>query len=146
MQQTVKRLDPSAVEDISRCFQVFTHLRPKLDEAQFTARLQLQVAEGYRIVYFEEGEDIVAAAGYRIVHFLAWGRVLYLDDFITRPESRKSGYGSALMHWLSKEGQSLGCEQLHLDSGYQRHDAHRFYLRHGFALRSHHCAKNLQDA
>lgn len=146
MQKIVNRLNPNSGADISRCFSVYTYLRPHLDEAQFTARLQTQMAEGYCVVYFEEGDEIVAAAGYRVLYFLAWGRVLYVDDFITRPQSRKLGFGSALMQWLSSEGRLLDCTQLHLDSGYQRHDAHRFYLRHGFALRAHHLSKNLQDA
>ena len=30
-----------------------------------------------------------------------------------------------------------------LDSGVQRHDAHRFYLRERMAITSHHFAKNL---
>lgn len=31
-----------------------------------------------------------------------------------------------------------GCNAFHLDSGTQRHDAHRFYLRHGFHISYYH--------
>ena len=37
-------------------------------------------------------------------------------------------------------------DQVHLDSGPQRHDAHRLYLNHGFKIIGHHLALNLKDS
>lgn len=137
-------LDAKNNIDVRRCFRVFSHLRPNLDEAEFVRRVQAQAAEGYNIAYIESGKEVVAAAGYRVLHFLAWGKVLYLDDLITDPERKKAGYGSALLEWVAQKGSELGCDELHLDTGYQRHDAHRLYLKNGLDLSCHHLSKKLK--
>jgi hypothetical protein len=70
------------------------------------------------LVYIQADDQVVAAAGYRIAKLLAWGRTFYVDDLIFLSTARRQGYGAAL----------LDCDQFHLDSGVQRHDAHRLYL------------------
>jgi GNAT superfamily N-acetyltransferase len=104
-----------------------------------------QRPEGYRLVgVFEEGEDAaVAVAGFRTGSSLAWGRYLYVDDLVTKAAFRGRGHGGALMHWLVEEAQRLGCDSLHLDSGTQRHDAHRFYLDHGLHIPGFHFARGV---
>lgn len=139
----IQVLDTKSESDIRRCFRVFAHLRPHLDEAEFVKRVRTQAAEGYGIAYIEDGEAVVAAAGFRVLHFLAWGRILYLDDLITDPQRKKSGYGSALLDWVERKANELGCAELHLDTGYQRHDAHRLYLNKGMDFSCHHVSKKL---
>jgi GNAT superfamily N-acetyltransferase len=122
-------------------------LRPHLvDLADFAARVDgRQRAEGYRLVAsFEEGESEAAAvAGFRVTNHLAWGHCLYVDDLSTRASHRRRGHAAALMAWLVEEAKRLGCDELHLDSGHQRHDAHRFYLNHGMDITAHHFRLNL---
>ncbi len=91
-----------------------------------------QRPERYRLLAsFEAGsDDAVAVAGFRRLHSLLWGDCLYVDDLVTLPEGRGRGHADALFSWLIAEANRLGCEQLHLDSGMQRHTAHRFYLNH----------------
>jgi GNAT superfamily N-acetyltransferase len=139
----VHTLNVQNAVDVRRCFRVFAFLRPHLDEAEFAKRVQVQAREGYVIAYIESGTDVVAAAGYRVQHFLAWGKVLYLDDLITDPAVTKAGFGSALMKWVMQQGKTLGCDEIHLDTGYQRHDAHRLYLRSGMNLSCHHMSGKL---
>lgn len=43
-----------------------------------------------------------------------------------------------LVSWFKSHALATGCEQIHLDSGVQRFAAHRFYLREGFNIASHH--------
>ena len=43
-----------------------------------------------------------------------------------------------LMDWLVGRAREQGCDELHLDSGVQRYGAHRFYLRYGMDITSHH--------
>jgi hypothetical protein len=43
-----------------------------------------------------------------------------------------------MLSWLKSHARELGCSQLHLDSGVQRFTAHRFYVREGFKISSHH--------
>ncbi len=99
-----------------------------------------QRPEGYRVVaaFLPETPDAVAAAGFRVQHELSKARFLYVDDLVTLPGHRSSGYAGQIFAWLVEEARRLGCEQLHLDSGHQRYDAHRFYLKHGMVMNAHH--------
>lgn len=122
-------------------------LRPRYGDAErLAARVdEVQRAGGYRLVgSFEEGAgEASAAAGFRVVEMLAWGRGLYVDDLVTLPEARGRGHADALFAWLDEEAVRLGCDSLHLDSGVgpDRADAHRFYFRHGLRIASFHFAR-----
>jgi GNAT superfamily N-acetyltransferase len=138
MAYQVEMLELARHEDVAGCFRVFSVLRPHLDEGQFIARLQAQVKEGYQIAYVKVDGEVGAAAGYRVAHFLAWGKVLYVDDLVTHPEQRNRGLGGVLMDWLLEQAKKLCCDEVHLDTGFQRHGAHRLYLNKGFVLSCHH--------
>jgi GNAT superfamily N-acetyltransferase len=117
------------------------------DEAGFVRRVdEVQRAEGYRIVGAFEGERCVAVAGFRVIHNLAWGDTLYVDDLSTLPEARGRGYGRALLEWCREEGARAGCAQFHLDSGVgpEREDAHRLYFNTGLRITSYHFAAPLE--
>jgi GNAT superfamily N-acetyltransferase len=107
------------------------HLRDLRDAASFLHRVRAQGVSGYRLAALRDGRDPVAVAGFRFGESLAWGRYLYVDDLVTLPEARSRGYGAALLAWLAELGRAEGVAQLHLDSGKQRLDAHRFYEREG---------------
>lgn len=139
----VLQLAPGDIQALRGCYEVFSCLRPHLDEGEFIRRVSKQREEGYDIAYIESSRHIVAASGYRIAHFLAWGKVLYIDDLITRPDCKRQGLGGALLYWLVERGRQLGCDEVHLDTGYQRHDAHRLYLKSGFTLGAHHVSLKL---
>ena len=108
---------------------------------------RVQRPAGYRVVAsFADGDDqAAAAAGFRVMENLAWGRTLYVDDIVTRPEYRRQGHADALVAWLDEEARRLECDQIHLDSnvGPHRQDAHRFYLRHGLRISSFHFSRTL---
>ena len=119
------------------------------DEAEFVRRVdEIQRPEGYRLVgAFEEAapERCLAVAGFRELHNLAWGHVIYVDDLSTHPDGRRRGYGRALLEWCAEEARRLGCDALHLDSGVEanRLDAHRLYLNTGMRITSYHFARPL---
>jgi GNAT superfamily N-acetyltransferase len=117
--------------EIEQCFPVMAQLRPHLEREEFIARVQRQMADSYRLAYLSAGSSVIAVAGYRITENLAWGRFLYVDDLVTDQAARSRGHGKALLAWLTRHARQNGCAQLHLDSGAQRKDAHRFYLREG---------------
>ena len=129
--------------DIAACFPVMRELRPHITAEQFLPRVRAQEKSGYRLAFVEHSQLVVAVAGFRISENLAWGRFLYVDDLITLPSHRSQGFGAGLLSWLREFASREGCAQLHLDSGIQRKDAHRFYEREGMAMASFHYAENL---
>ncbi|TYP78211.1 GNAT family N-acetyltransferase [Paenibacillus methanolicus] len=125
-------------EQISATFAIMKQLRPHLAEDAYVQTIRSLQEQGYRLaVIFAQGEA-KAAAGYRIGANLAWGRFLYVDDLITDEASRASGYAGELMDWLDEEALRAGCQSMYLDSGVQRHDAHRFYLKRRMRIAAHH--------
>jgi len=82
-------------------YEAMIALRPHIgSESDFVRRVDdVQRPEGYRIVasFVEGSEQAVAAAGFRVLHFLAWGDALYCDDLTTLPEHRGHGYAGALL-------------------------------------------------
>lgn len=130
--------------EIKTCFPVLHQLRPHLGEQNFVAQIQRQMKNhGYVLVYTASQDQVVAAAGYRVVEFLAWGRTFYVDDLITLSAFRNCGYGGKLLDWLLAKARELSCDQFHLDSGVNRHDAHRLYLSRKLQISSHHFSREL---
>src|SRR3989344_3527847 len=127
--------------EITACYPVMRELRPHLEKESFVSRVRAQEKMGYVLVYVQDSGSPVAVAGFRLGESLAWGRFLYVDDLVTLPGHRSRGYGAALLSWLVEVAAKEGCEQLHLDSGVQRKDAHRFYEREGMKLASFHFSK-----
>jgi GNAT superfamily N-acetyltransferase len=139
----VKLADSDA--DLRRCFAVMRQLRPHHDnEANFLAQARRQMAqERWRLAYVEDEDDVVAAAGFRLLECLATGKTLYVDDLVTREDRRSKGHGETLMRWLEETARKAGCQTFSLDSGTQRTGAHRFYFRMGMVIPSFHFAKKL---
>jgi GNAT superfamily N-acetyltransferase len=130
--------------EIAACFPVMRELRPHLDEASFVARVRSQQASGYLLACAADASGPVAVAGFRLGEGLSWGRYLYVDDLVTLQGRRSQGFGGALLAWLKDYAARHGCGQLHLDSGVQRKDAHRFYEREGMEAVALHFAARVQ--
>ncbi|MGA5008729.1 GNAT family N-acetyltransferase [Streptomyces koyangensis] len=124
---------------------VLAELRPHL-----TARLLEEVyaaghPQGLRFsaLYDTEGR-CVAVAGWRVIANTSAIRKLYVDDLVTAEADRSTGAGRELVAYLEDRARELDCRVLDLDSGTQRTDAHRFYLRERFSIRAFHFAKLLR--
>lgn len=134
----------STEAEINACFPALHELRPHLSEHEFVGRIQRQMkSHGYVLVYATSHDQVVAVAGYRVAEFLAWGRIFYVDDLISRSAFRNRGHGGRLLDWLLEKAKELSCDQFHLDSGVTRHDAHRLYLSRKLQISSHHFSKEL---
>ena len=103
-------------EEILQCFEILQTLRPHLKKETFVEQVRLQETQGYRLIYIADGTNVKSVAGYRYTNFLAWGKVLYIDDLITSPEARGIGFGTHLLKWLMSESKKLGCNGVHLDT------------------------------
>ena len=132
--------------DVARVFAVMRQLRPHIaDESDFVTRVrrQQQTERGWQLLYIEQDEIPVAAASFRILEHLAWGKVLYVDDLICTETQRGNGFADKLMAWMSDHARAENCAEMHLDSGTQRIRAHHFYFRQGLSISSFHFAKKL---
>jgi len=130
--------------EAKQCFPIMQILRPKLDEEEFLKRFTAQKKENYQLIAcVDEMTDVSALAGFRILNYMAWGKILYVDDLVTDPKKKRKGFGGALLGWMKKKAKEEGCDEIHLDTGYTRQDAHRLYLNKGFELSSHHLSMKL---
>ena len=129
---------------ISEVFRVLVQLRPHIDEQQFREIYANGRKEGLRFSALYDNERCVAVAGWRIINTTHPVRKMYVDDLITDEKSRSGGHGHALMTHLKDRAREAGCTMLDLDSGVQRFDAHRFYLREGMHIGSHHFVIELE--
>jgi GNAT superfamily N-acetyltransferase len=118
---------------------VMLQLRPALPFEEYlpTVKRMMQ-SDGYRLVALHENDVVLAVAGFRFMEKLSSGKILYVDDLNTDQRERSRGYGKALLDWLKAEARANGCVQLHLDSGVQREDAHRFYFRESLTINAYH--------
>jgi GNAT superfamily N-acetyltransferase len=120
-------------------------LRPHVASvAEFVEKVNTaQRPEGYRLVGSFDGPDVVAASGFRRLHTLAWGDILYIDDLVTMEAHRGQGHAHRLLDWILAEAQRLGCAEVHLDSAPHRHAAHRLYLGEGYVISSFHFSRGI---
>ena len=126
-------------EEIRRCNLVMRELRPLFHEPeQFVERVVRQQKEGYQLAFLESEGEVCAVAGYRFLESLFSGKFLYVDDLVTRESDRSCGFGGQLLDWLIEQAREHGCENLELDSGVQRFDAHRFYFSKRMSISSYH--------
>lgn len=124
--------------EIQACFPVFSELRPHLEQDRFLAQVRRQQAQSYQILAVRQQGAVKSVAGFRFAEYLAWGKILYVDDLATLSGETSQGFAGALLDWLIEHAQVHGCQGVHLDSGYQRYNAHRLYLNKGLQLSSHH--------
>jgi GNAT superfamily N-acetyltransferase len=129
-----------AKEDFLKCWEVVRELRPHLNQDRYLTLMLYMLDEGYKLIYIEEEDQVIAFCGYRHVTMLHRGRSIYIDDLCTLEAFRGRGYGSRLLDHVLAEAREEECQSVHLDSGYQRHDAHRLYLEKGFRMSAHHLA------
>ena len=125
--------------EVTRCFPLLAELRPHLVRDEFVERVRRQNRDaGYRLLYVEDEGEIQTVAGFRVAECLAWGRFLYVDDLVTRATERRKGHAGLVMERLLQHATAEGCDELHLDSGFQRLEAHRFYANKGLEQVGYH--------
>ena len=130
-------------KEIESCFDVMSELRPKIIKSEFLNTVREMESQGFKLVFIEENTKVVAAAGYRISTNLFLGKNLYVDDLVTSESVRSKGYGEVLITWLRNLAIENKCNTLHLDSGTQRGQAHKFYFRNGLTIVNYHFSADL---
>lgn len=137
------RIADVATDELARVLPVLQELRPHVDLDE----LREIIAEGapQGLVFTAAWDDgaCVGVAGWRILALTHTRRKLYVDDLVVTATRRSTGVGSALLASLEDRARAAGCTVLDLDSGVQRHGAHRFYLREGFDITAHHFSRSV---
>jgi GNAT superfamily N-acetyltransferase len=122
-------------------------LRTTLEESEFVARVARQrTAFGYTLAYLEEDGKVLTVAGFRMSECLYDGKYLYIDDLVTDEGVRSRGCGDKMFDWIVKYARENGCQELGLESGVQRFEAHRFYLRKRMKISCHHFSLDLRES
>lgn len=129
---------------LEEALDVLRELRPHLTAASFAAVYAEGHAQGLRFTVAYDSGRCVGVAGWRIVATTASLRKLYVDDLVTTAAHRSTGVGRALLGALAERAEAAGCTAIDLDSGVQRADAHRFYMREGLTISSFHFARGLR--
>ena len=130
-------------DDINKCWEAMYALRPHLEKTEFVALVQELQTTGYHLAFIEKDGKAAAAIGYRYLHFLFCGKHIYIDDLTTLPEYRGQGIGGILLDFVADEARKNGLKTVTLDSGHQRHAAHRLYLNKGYVISAHHFTLSL---
>jgi len=128
------------LEELKLISPVLLQLRPQYSEDSLIEQIQSQRTDGYHVAYVLEEGKVLCVAGFVMGQKLAWTKHIYVDDLVSNEAHRSTGAGKYLIDWLKQYARDNGCQQLHLDSGVTRFGAHRFYLREGFDITSHHFA------
>jgi len=133
-----------AIEDdeILSCFELMGLLRKEIKAESFIFKIKEQMKEGYELFYLIKNAHICSLAGARVSNNLAWGKHLYVLDLVS--DERSLGYGKEMLNYLKDYAKAEACDEIHLDSGVQRFQAHKFYLREDFKIASHHFAYKIE--
>ena len=130
--------------DILACFPVYRQLRTNLVEDEFVPTVHRMHATGFQLAMRLFDDKVGAVAGFRVIENFHSGRLLYVDDLVTDEAARSAGHGKNLLKWLMDYAKDHRCLSFELDSGTQRHGAHRFYLREGMHISDFHFSLSLK--
>ena len=120
---------------------VLQELRTHLTPEDFAAVYEEGYPQGLRYLAAYDGARCLGVAGWRILATTATIRKLYVDDLVTAAAQRNHGIGARLLAELHERAVASGCQVMDLDSGVERADAHRFYMRQGLVITSFHFAR-----
>jgi GNAT superfamily N-acetyltransferase len=134
------------VTETTACWPLMQLLRPYLTSAEmFLEQVARQRMFNYRLLVAWKDGEAVALAGWRLQENCAYGRHIYVDDLVTRPDRRGQGLGARLIARLAGDGNRLGCVALVLDTAVNNSDAQRFYARSGLRNRALSFSMKLKD-
>ena len=122
-------IEPALLTQAER---IHRQLRPKMPE-DYVDRMAVVFANGGRMAVGVEAGEVACVAVWRLLE-KAEGRRMFVDDLVSDQSARSRGAGRRMLAWLEDKSRTLSCGVLALDSGVQRHAAHRFYFREGMNI------------
>lgn len=127
---------------LARAEGVHRQLRPQLP-ADYAGKMHKVLAGGARMTLAVCEDAVLGLAVWRWHENTFDGIKFYVDDLVTDSTTRSQGVGKSLIARLETEARRHGADNLVLDSGCQRQQAHRFYFREGFVITSFNFKKQL---
>ena len=129
-------------EDFIKCWEAVQQLRPRLTLDEYLVMSLYMKDEGYKLIYTEEQEKVMAFCGYRFQTMMHYGRSIYIDDVFTLPHAKN--HTTALLNYVLEQAKSADVQSIHLDSNHRRSEAHRMYMNNGFKIAAHHFVLQLK--
>jgi GNAT superfamily N-acetyltransferase len=131
----------AASEDFENVFPLFEQLWPGKAlnrtelEKVFVRGVSSETDELFCAVL--EG-SVIGFCAYAIVNNL-WqeGCISYVYAMVVDEKHRGKGYGSSLISEVLEKSKRQGMKRVELDSGFQREEAHKFYVKLGFEKRAY---------
>lgn len=143
MVYTLQHLEDEEAFEAS--FDLMRVLRPHIaNPATYIEQLVRQTEQGYRLLAAWDGEQAVGLAGYRELENLLYGRFIYVDDLVVRPDLQRSRLGTRLLTAVREQAVGRGCAHFVLDTGLHMPLAQRFYFRQGLLAHGMHFTQSLQ--
>jgi len=124
--------------DLDRCYPIMKELRPHLSSSDYHAIYQAAKNEGdYKIAAIEDGGQILALMGYRILHDYVRGKHVYVDDLVSTESARSKGLGAELLRFAESIARQNDCKVLRLCTGVENVRGVEFYERNGWTKRAY---------
>lgn len=115
-----------------------------LSEQDFINLVSQQIKNGYKLIYMIDNGEVICVTGFIIAQKLAWGKHLYIDDFVTDKSVKSSDAAKALLDFVKIYAKQQNCDSIHLDSSVKREKAHEFYLKENMKIDTYHFSMNLK--
>lgn len=130
-------------EWLAKAEAVHRQLRPHLP-ADYAGKMRRVFAGGGRLAVAVRDGEVCGVAVHRTYENTFDGLHMYCDDLVTDERQRSSGVGKSLLDHMRNLAKARGCLSFTLDSGTQRHQAHKFYFREGMVATSLHFVQELK--
>jgi GNAT superfamily N-acetyltransferase len=128
--------EESSLQDwLQRSETLHRQLRPAIPQP-YAGHIREMMAEGAQMALLADDTGLRALAVWRVYLSTYAGRRFYVDDLVVDESVRARGWGGKLLAWLEQKARDRQCHTFALDSGTQRHQAHRFYFRAGLVVSS----------
>lgn len=131
-------------EEIKYCYKIMHQTMKDLSEQDYISLVTQQIKDGYKLVYVLENNEVICVTGFVIAQKLAWGKHLYIDDFVTKKSVETSDAAKALLDFVKIYARQQNCNSIHLDSPVIREKAHEFYLKENMKIDTYHFSMNLK--
>lgn len=132
-------------EEIEKCWEVISLLRPHLDQNNWIKIiLEMMKNEKYSIAAIADENKFVAFAGYRMMNSLHSGHIIYIDDLCTLETHRGKGLATQLLDYVEDISRKMNLDAVVLDTDFHNNTAQKVYFKNGFKLVAVHLAHKLK--